>query len=124
MDHPNLENLRQLQNQRGSDFATVSHMLDHFDPTWSSIDEWLHKTAPALNIAVSAVSAVLDPDVIVLGGQLPTALAERMVPMIAFSSVPRRGYIRPVPLVVPARVVVEPALLGAAALPLRAHFFG
>lgn len=122
--HPNLENLRQLQNQRGSDFATVSQMLDHFDPNWPSIDEWLHKTAPALNIAVSAVSAVLDPDVIVLGGQLPTALAERMIPMIAFSSVPRRGYIRPVPLVVPAQVIVEPALLGAAALPLRAHFFG
>ena len=122
--HPNLDNLRLLQNQQGSNFSSVSYMLDQFDPNWPAIEVWLQKTAPALNIAVSAASAMLDPDAIVLGGQLPRALAERMIPMIAFSSGPRRGYIRPVPIVVSAEVTVEPALLGAAALPFRAHFFG
>jgi predicted NBD/HSP70 family sugar kinase len=122
--HPNLDNLRLFQNQHGSNFTSVSQMLDQFDPNWPAIEEWLQKTAPALNIAVSAASAMLDPDAIVLGGQLPRALAERMIPMVAFSSGPRRGYIRPVPIVVPAEVTIEPALLGAAALPFRAHFFG
>lgn len=88
---PNLENLRQLHIQLGSDFAAVSDMLDHVDPAWPSSDERIHKPAPALTIVVSAVSAVLDPGVIGSGGQLPTALAEPMIAMIAFSSVPQGG---------------------------------
>ena len=122
--HPNLENLRLLQNKAGPIFETVSHMLDKFDVNWPSVEEWLTQTAPALNIAVSAASAILDPDAIVLGGQLPASLAQRMITLIRFSSAPRRGYIRPVPAVVYAEISREPALLGAAALPLRAHFFG
>jgi predicted NBD/HSP70 family sugar kinase len=122
--HPNLENLRLLQNSEGSSFETVTHMLDEFDVNWTSVETWLALSAPALNIAVSAASAVLDPDAIVLGGQLPVTLAQRMIPLIRFSSAPRRGYIRPVPVVVHAEITKDPALIGAAALPLRAHFFG
>jgi predicted NBD/HSP70 family sugar kinase len=122
--HPNLDNLRLLQNDDGSCFGTVSQMLDNFDPNWPSIETWLNQTAPALNIAVSAASAILDPDAIVLGGQVPPALAQRMIARIRFSSAPRRGFIRPVPAVICAEVTQEPALIGAAALPLRAHFFG
>jgi predicted NBD/HSP70 family sugar kinase len=66
---------------------------------------------------------VLDPDAIVLGGQLPAALAERMIPLIEFSSGLRRGYIRPVPVVVAAEAAKESAAIGAAAIPLREHFF-
>jgi predicted NBD/HSP70 family sugar kinase len=122
--HPNLENLRALHNEAGGQFPSVSAMLADFDPNWPAINTWLNVTAPALNIAASAASAIFDPDAIVLGGQLPKSLAERMIEVIDFSSAPRRGIIRPVPRVVAAEVRVEPALLGAAALPLRAHFFG
>ena len=121
--HPNLENLRLLLVEDGIAIETVSHMVERFDPSWSAIDVWLERISPALNIVASAASAVLDPDAVVLGGQLPRALAERMMPLIQFSSAPRRGYIRPVPVVVTSEAPVEAAAIGAAAIPLREHFF-
>ena len=121
--HPNLENLRLLLVEDGIAVETVSHMIERFDPSWSAIDVWLERVSPALNLVVSAASAVLDPDAVVLGGQLPKALAERMIPLIQFSSAPRRGYIRPVPVVVAAEASTESAAIGAAAIPLREHFF-
>lgn len=121
--HPNLENLRLLLVEGGIAIETVSQMVDRFDPSWPAIDVWLERVSAGLNIAASAASAVLDPEVIVLGGQLPRALAERMIPLIQFSSAPRRGYIRPVPVVVAAEASTESAAIGAAAIPLREHFF-
>lgn len=121
--HPNLENLRLLLAEDGIAIETVSQMVDQFDPSWPAINIWLERASPALNIAASAASAVLDPDAIVLGGQLPAALAERMIPLIQFSSGLRRGYIRPVPVVVAAEAATESAAIGAAAIPLREHFF-
>jgi predicted NBD/HSP70 family sugar kinase len=121
--HPNLENLRLMLAEDGIAIETVSQMVERFDPSWPAIDVWLNRVGPALNIAASAASAVLDPDAIVLGGQLPRALAERMIPLIQFSSGLRRGYIRPVPVVVRAEAATESPAIGAAAIPLREHFF-
>jgi predicted NBD/HSP70 family sugar kinase len=77
-----------------------------------------------LDAIVSALGAVADPEVIVLGGRLPTALAEALIADVRPFEIPRRGALRPLPSLVPARVTGEPTALGAAVLPLKAHFFG
>lgn len=122
--HPNLENLRQVLCAQGTDIPTVAEMVARFDPSWPAIETWLDQVTPALNIAASAASAVLDPDVIILGGILPPVLGERMIERIRFSSSARRGLIRPVPPVRCAEISQDAAAIGAAAAPLKAHFFG
>ncbi len=122
--HPNLENLRRLLEAEGTEIPTVAEMVAGFDPTWPAVEIWLDQVTPALNIAASAASAVLDPDAIILGGILPKSLGERMIERIKFSSGPRRGLIRPVPPVLCAEVMQDAAAIGAAAAPLKAHFFG
>jgi predicted NBD/HSP70 family sugar kinase len=122
--HPNLENLRKLLVADGIDVPSVAELSAQFDPNWPAIEVWLEQVAPALNIAASAASAVIDPDAIVLGGVLPQSLGQKMIERIRFSSGPRRGLIRPVPEVLCAEVTEEAAAVGAAAAPLKAHFFG
>jgi predicted NBD/HSP70 family sugar kinase len=122
--HPNLENLRRVLCAQGTDIPTVAEMVAHFDPSWPAVETWLDQVTPALNIAASAASAVLDPDAIILGGILPQALGEKMIKRIRFSSGARRGLIRPVPLVLCAEITQDAAAIGAAAAPFKAHFFG
>lgn len=121
--HPNLENLRKLVEASGVKAPSVAEMVARFDPTWPAIDAWLEQVTPALNIAASAASAVIDPDAIVLGGVLPRPLAEQIIGAISFSSGTRRGLIRPVPDTVPAETTDDPAAIGAAAIPLKTNFF-
>lgn len=121
--HPTLELLRQLCCKDGIRIETIYDLVEQFDPTWPCVDEWVHKTQGAFSLIASAASAILDCTAIVLGGRMPKALAERLIPSIEFYGAPRRSYTRPTPKVVPAEAVGEVTAIGAAALPLRAMYF-
>ncbi|MEI8633948.1 hypothetical protein P4S72_21480 [Vibrio sp. PP-XX7] len=54
---------------------SVAQLADHFDPTWPGVAEWVEQTTPHLLRAINAIRCVIDPDAIVLGGQLPKQLA-------------------------------------------------
>lgn len=121
--HPNLELLRQSIARHGQMFASVSDMLAAFDPDWPGIDEWLVQIRDSLSLIVSAGAALLDPDVIVIGGRIPKSLAERLVSGITIYRQARRGTPRPIPKIVSAEAKGEPAAIGAAALPFKNIFF-
>lgn len=120
---PNLENLRRHLATRGLAYAGLRVMLRDLDLTHPAVDEWLDLCAPSLNLVMSAVFGALDPELIVLGGRLPPALAERMIDRICFTNPVRRGHRRPVPRLTASAIGSDAAAIGAAMLPIRAAFF-
>lgn len=121
--HPNLELLRQCVTRHGTEVASIHALVANFDPAWPGIDDWVVKVKDSLSLVASACSAILDTEAIVLGGLLPRALAEKVIPEIEFYSSPRWGTRRPVPELLPAEAPGDAALFGAASIPFEKLFF-
>lgn len=121
--HPNLELLRKLVNKHGQDIGTVSELINRFDVDWPGVDEWIVQVRDSLSLIVSAAAALLDPQVIVIGGRIPQSLAEKIIPHIEVYDQRRRSDSRPLPQTVVAEVGGESAAIGAAALTLNSYFF-
>ena len=120
---PNLELLRQLVAADGIDVPTVDALVQSFDPAWPAIDVWIARVRDSLSIIVSNATAILDLDAVVLGGRMPRALAERVIPAIDLYDQRRRSVPRPVAKLVPAEAHGEVAAIGAGLLPLQKAFF-
>jgi predicted NBD/HSP70 family sugar kinase len=121
---PNLETLRCHIAEQGRRYPDLHAMLGDLDPDDPVIDGWLDLCAPSFNLVASAISATLDPDLIVLGGRVTQRLAERIAARIRFTNPERRGHHRPVPRIVSSQMGEDAAAIGAAMLPMRAAFFG
>jgi predicted NBD/HSP70 family sugar kinase len=121
--HPNLESLRHCVSVRGTDLSSVHDLVTRFDPAWPGIDDWIAKVKDSLSLVASSCSAILDTEAIVLGGLMPRALAERIIPEIEFYSMPRWGVRRPVPEILAAEAPGEATLFGAASMPLEHLYF-
>ena len=121
--HPNLDSLRVQLQRNGIDTEHVAAMVAGFDPTWPGVSAWLDEMMPSLNLMISAIHAVLDPDAIVLGGRMPPALAELVIPRIALNSTQRRGVPPPQPTVVLAQAGGDATAIGAALLPFKNCYF-
>lgn len=121
---PNLELLRQLVVRDGVAFDTVDAMVQRFDAAWPAIEDWIARVKDSLSIIASNATAILDVDAIVLGGQMPTELAQRVIPHIDLFDQKRRSVPRPVARIVPAEARGEVAAIGASLLPLKRLFFG
>jgi predicted NBD/HSP70 family sugar kinase len=122
-DRPTLEMLRAMLSEDGLEFATIAAMLDQFDINWPTIERWIDRALPGLNMIVSAFSAIFDPAVIVLGGRIPVALATKLIERIEPFTQPRLGMMPPLVPIVTAEVQDDPAVIGGASMPLRAAFF-
>ena len=120
---PNLELLRQLVSAQGIDVPTVDALVSAFDPTWSAIDDWVGRVRDSLSIIASNASAILDLDAIVLGGRMPRALAERLIPEIELFDQRRRAVPRPMARIVPAEAPGDVTAIGAGLLPLTSRIF-
>jgi predicted NBD/HSP70 family sugar kinase len=123
LPRPTLELLREMHCADGADCPTIHAMLAQFDPNWRCVDRWIDAVAPSLSVVSSAIVAILDPAAIVFGGRLPPALAERLIPRIEIDNLPRRGHARPQAQLLAATAPGDAAAMGAAALPLKQHFF-
>lgn len=123
-DRPTMALLLQMVRDAGAEAASISELIADFDPAAPGVSEWCERVRAPLDMIISALGAVADPQVIVLGGRMPRALAERLIPTITPFAASRRGAPRPLPPVIPADLAGEPTALGAAVLPLKAHFFG
>lgn len=123
MESPTLELLRQMLAADGIVFADIASMLARFNPHWPACDRWVERAGPAISLIVSASVALLDPDAIVFGGRQPRALAERLIAQVVIDNKPRRGRKRPEPRLVPAEAPNDATAIGAAALPLKEHYF-
>lgn len=120
---PTLETLLQSLRRHGVDLDGISAMLANFDPDWPGVDEWIEKSRDPLSLIASSISALLDPEAIVLGGRLPKSLAEKMIPAIELFDDARRHEPRPLPKLVLSQTSVDACAIGAAMLPLEAEFF-
>lgn len=121
---PNLTALlRMMQAGDGDRWASLGDLLADFPADHPIIDQWLDAAEQPLNLVLSAISGVLDPGGIVLGGRLPHALALRLIERLRFTNPQRRGHCRPVPKVEASPILGDASAAGAAALPLRAAFF-
>jgi len=121
---PTLTLLLRLCREAGVEVSSISELVARLDLDMPGVSLWREVVRAPLDAIVSALGAVADPEVIVLGGRLPTALAEALIADVRPFEIPRRGAPRPLPSLVPARVTGEPTALGAAVLPLKAHVFG
>lgn len=120
---PTLETLLQSLRRHGVELDGISEMLAKFDPDWPGVDEWIEKSRDPLSLIASSISALLDPEAIVLGGRLPQSLAEKIIPAIELFDDARRHEPRPLPRLVLSQTKVDACAIGAAMLPLEARFF-
>ena len=121
--HPNLDLLRRLICKQGVEVHTVSELVRRFDPEWPGVDEWISRVRDSLSLIASASAALLDPQVIVIGGRIPRPLAEKVIPHIEIFDQRRRSDPRPLPQVVVAEAEGNAASIGAAALTFNSYFF-
>lgn len=114
-----IESLR----HEGIEIGSMSELRERFDPNWPGVAPWLDRVMPQLNRLLNALSAINDPEVIVLGGEIPFSLAEVMLDRVEFWSMPRFGIPRAVPNLVISKIGDEPASIGGASLPLLTCLF-
>lgn len=122
-DRPTLESLRQALRDHGVEIASIADLAARFDPDWPGVSAWLDRVVGPLIDIVSAISGVADPGAIVLGGQIPPALAERLIARTEFYNRGRRGETRPTPALLVSPVTGNAAAIGAASMPLKLAFF-
>ncbi len=120
---PNLELLRQIVSKRGNHFNSVYELLENFDINWPANDEWITKVRDSFCIIASNACAILDLDAVVLGGRLPKALAEKLIPLLEFYDQRRRAVERPPAKLIAAEAKGNAAALGAAMLPICNQLF-
>ena len=109
--------LKQLR-ARGVRINTITELRHSFDPSWPGIECWVEATLPCFNRAVNALSAIVDPEVIVLGGQIPRVLAGTFITRAEFWSKPRFGVRREVPRLEISELDDEPSSIGSSTLPI------
>ncbi len=120
---PNLELLRRILVADGIELNSVNDLVEKYDPSWPGISDWIARVRDSLSIIASNATAILDVDVIVLGGRMPPPLAQRVIEHIELYDQKRRSVPRPTATLVPAEATGHAAALGAAVLPLRHTYF-
>lgn len=123
LPRPTLELLREMRCEDGHQVDTIHALLAQFDPAWPCVERWIAAVAPSMSLVASAIIAIVDPELIVLGGRMPRALAEKLIPHIRIDNLPRRGVQRPQAVLVAAEARGDAAAIGAAAAPLKRYFF-
>ncbi len=97
--------------------------MERFDPAWEGALEWITQVRDSLSLITSAAAALLDPDVIVIGGRIPKALAEMLIPHVEIFDQRRRSEPRPLPQLIVAEAEGDAAAIGAAGLTFHSYFF-
>ncbi|MCF1462743.1 ROK family transcriptional regulator [Agrobacterium vitis] len=116
--------LRSLQDH-GIEIDSVDTLYRTFDPGWPGVEAWLEATMPQVERLVAVLIAVIDPQAIVFGGQLPPALGAMMIERCPMPSqrVHRYGVGPKEARLVLSEVKGDAAVIGAALLPLKMRYF-
>lgn len=117
-DRPALHHLLHALRREGRPELTLTEMSRTISPDWNGVVEWIERVTPAHNRVINALCAVFDPELIVLGGELPPSLARLLVERTVFFNTPRHGARRPDPKLAVAQLTDSPSAIGAALLPL------
>lgn len=117
--HPNLELLRHILIKNGVDIESVYDIIDHYQDDWKGVDEWIFKVKDSLSLVATCSSALVDTQAIIIGGDIPKQLTNRLIPQIDIYAQNRRGVTRPLPEVIASTIDTSPVAIGAASLPMR-----
>lgn len=121
---PTMELLRQYVCEGGVPLADISALVTDFHLDWPGVERWIDTVCAPLSKIITSIASVLDPQAIVLGGQIPKPLAARLKQRITFyEGKKRRGQHQPRPEILVSEVEGDPTALGAAAIPLKASFY-
>lgn len=122
---PALQYLLSTLRKNGVDINSVGRLYDEFDIGWAGVEDWLAETMPQVNRLVATLIAVLDPQAIVFGGQLPRALGTAMIERVRMPSKRehRYGVGPPEAVLILSETTGDPSAIGAALLPLRIRYF-
>lgn len=122
---PALQYLIATLQKHGSEIDSIEALYQHFDPAWPGVEEWLERTMPQVDRLVASLIAVLDPQAIVFGGQLPRALGRMMIERVHMPSQREHRYgIGPQEAkLVLSETEGDSSALGATLLPLRLRYF-
>jgi len=123
-NRPTLSLLMDLVRERGVEVSGVAQLARELEMGWPGVETWLERTRGATTAIVSAIAAIMDPEAIIIGGLLPRPLATELAKRVGYYEVPLRDRERPFPVVLAAETPGDAATLGAAAIPLKEHFFG
>lgn len=115
-DRPTLTLLAELLAEDGHSLADLDGPDGDGESVAAAVERWIERIKPAADAIISAIGASVDPDAIVIGGQLPRPVAQRLLPRLAYFSVPVRGRDRTFPALCLSSVVGDAAALGAGAL--------
>ncbi|MDO5647634.1 ROK family transcriptional regulator [Paracoccus sp. (in: a-proteobacteria)] len=97
---------------------TLNQMLHDLTPDTPGLIEWIDDVTPAHNRAINSISAICDPELIILGGELPGFMGDMLIERTDLHGGTRYGRPRPMLRIATAQVTQSPAATGAALLPL------
>ncbi|MBX5199870.1 ROK family transcriptional regulator [Rhizobium sp. NZLR1] len=117
-DRPALGQLLEYLRSKGRSDLTLKDLKNENLVDWDGVREWVDRVTPAHNRAINAISAIFDPALIVLGGELPHSLARMLIERTEFNNLPRHGVLRDVPSLAVAQIIDAPGAIGAALIPL------
>lgn len=120
---PALQYLIERLNRNGVDVPSINYMRKHFDRNWPGVAEWVDEITPAYNRLINAIRAVVDPQAIVFGGQVPSDLAQILVERTRIYDRPRYGVHRPSPKLIISEIATDASAMGAAITPFRSTFY-
>jgi len=125
LNRPALQYLLATLQEHGIDIHSIEDLRNRFDPNWPGVEEWLERTMPTLDRLIATLIAVLDPQAIVFGGQLPVELGRMMIARVRkFSDRVHRYDVGPPEAeLVLSQTKGDAAVLGAALLPLKLSYF-
>ena len=106
----------------GIDVRTIDD-LAALAPNHPTVATWLERVAPQQSRLVNALAGTVDPEAIVLGGQISDELARALIECTEIYSVPRHGILRRMPTQRVSTLGTQTPAIGAACLPLKAVAF-
>ncbi|SEK66578.1 ROK family transcriptional regulator [Pacificibacter marinus] len=113
LNRPRLEGLIRALQTHGNDIQEIAQLDDAVRRNLPGLSEWLEEVMPQLDLIVRSLTAILDPEKIVFGGEAPRVLQKKLLERCAPRRPDRFGRTAPAPLLVPSLVKGDPALLGA-----------
>jgi len=122
-DRPALSELLTDLRGAGIDVADVSDLRARYDPDWPVLDRWIARVTPALTQMLRALTGIVDPEMVVFGGEAPRDLRARLIAAADLGRVDYLGCPVPEPRLLIGEIDPHPNVLGAALLPIRRRLF-
>lgn len=122
-DRPALRGLLSELQAQGVPCHGIKQLSQAFSEHWPGVDRWIDRVAPQQSRIINSLQAVIDPEVVVFGGQIPPRLAELLRDRVQSWHSPRLGHCRALPRLEISAIGGETAAIGAAVLPLTETIF-